>query len=140
MPFFRRHQVWSFALRNAGVAGPIDLFGPAPLSAFQRGRQRQRQGRRRHLWPVWHRLIRERRPPVVFGEQVEAAIGHAGSMLYRMTWKESVTPSGRSVSPAASVGAPHIKAGSGSWPTPTTRDHKDGAQCNNVPINALLAG
>jgi len=24
------------------------------------------------------------------------------------------------------------------WPTPTTRDHKDGAECRNVPINALL--
>ena len=25
-----------------------------------------------------------------------------------------------------------------SWPTPTTRDHKDGPYCPNVPINALL--
>lgn len=25
-----------------------------------------------------------------------------------------------------------------SWPTPTTRDHKDGAYCANVPINGLL--
>jgi len=24
------------------------------------------------------------------------------------------------------------------WPTPTTRDHKDGSECLNVPINALL--
>lgn len=24
------------------------------------------------------------------------------------------------------------------WPTPTTRDHKDGPQCNNVPLNSLL--
>lgn len=24
------------------------------------------------------------------------------------------------------------------WPTPTTRDHKDGAECVNVPLNALL--
>jgi hypothetical protein len=24
------------------------------------------------------------------------------------------------------------------WPTPTTRDHKDGSECSNVPINALL--
>ena len=24
------------------------------------------------------------------------------------------------------------------WPTPTTRDHKDGAECANVPLNALL--
>jgi hypothetical protein len=25
-----------------------------------------------------------------------------------------------------------------SWPTPTTRDWKDGSECQNVPINALL--
>ncbi|KHA63403.1 hypothetical protein [Sphingomonas sp. Ant20] len=25
-----------------------------------------------------------------------------------------------------------------SWPTPTTRDWKDGAECPNVPINSLL--
>jgi hypothetical protein len=25
-----------------------------------------------------------------------------------------------------------------SWPTPTTRDHKDGAECANVPLNSLL--
>ena len=24
------------------------------------------------------------------------------------------------------------------WPTPTTRDHKDGSECQNVPLNALL--
>jgi len=30
--------------------------------------------------------------------------------------------------------AQHLAA----WPTPTTRDWKDGAQCDNVPINALL--
>lgn len=27
---------------------------------------------------------------------------------------------------------------SAAWPTPTTRDHKDGAECLNVPINSLL--
>lgn len=31
-------------------------------------------------------------------------------------------------------GAVHLA----SWPTPTTRDHKDGAECLNVPINSLL--
>jgi hypothetical protein len=24
------------------------------------------------------------------------------------------------------------------WPTPTSRDHKDGKECPNVPLNALL--
>lgn len=29
-------------------------------------------------------------------------------------------------------------AGMSGWPTPTTRDHKDGSECLNVPVNALL--
>lgn len=29
-------------------------------------------------------------------------------------------------------------AGMSGWPTPTTRDHKDGPECLNVPVNALL--
>ncbi len=32
---------------------------------------------------------------------------------------------------------PHL-AGLAGWPTATTRDHKDGAECPNVPVNALL--
>lgn len=111
-----------------------------------------------------------------------------GSILYRLTWKERVTPSGRAIcalrasaarisdsgftlSPpkgwptpcamepetdpdkvwerkqrlTASTGVYRGKAfGLGleaqlaASPTPTTRDHKDGAECPNVPVNALL--
>lgn len=119
-----------------------------------------------------------------------------GSTLYRLTWKERVTPSGRSIpalrasvrrtSGKGSIGQPRIcdllqagrptpdaqamnlyadpvkhqqrldrlkaKHGNGNgaglpiaqavhltgWPTPTTRDHKDGSECPNVPVNALL--
>jgi hypothetical protein len=61
-----------------------------------------------------------------------------GSTLYTMTWKQWATPSGRSrFRLRASV--PRISAtASTSWPTPTTRDHKDGSECKNVPLNALL--
>ena len=33
---------------------------------------------------------------------------------------------------------PTAEIGSGSWPTPTSRDHKDGSYCPNVPVNGLL--
>ena len=121
-----------------------------------------------------------------------------GSTLFKMTWKEKVTPSRQSVSLLRASGLRISDSGSGSWPTPcqqdgpnggpnqgvdrlpgmaaqmswatprandsekrgdlapdvrnglpmqaqqaswpttTTRDHKDGSQCDNVPLNALL--
>ena len=91
-----------------------------------------------------------------------------GSTLFKMTWKEKVTPSRQSVSLLRASGLRISGNGSGSWPTPncnvndqpdnsrrglgtllgvsklsswpttTTRDHKDGSQCDNVPLNALL--
>ena len=106
-----------------------------------------------------------------------------GSTLFKMTWKEKVTPSRQSVSLLRASGLRISGNGSGSWPTPavvqasmnvdpdtwngsyylkpdgrkqqtdlgltamqclsswpttTTRDHKDGTQCDNVPLNALL--
>jgi hypothetical protein len=106
-----------------------------------------------------------------------------GSTLFKMTWKEKVTPSRQSVSLLRASGLRTSGNGSGSWPTPTTeanthcygpdksiqlktygaarlcdwednwpegtkanlsswptttRDHKDGSQCDNVPLNALL--
>lgn len=92
-----------------------------------------------------------------------------GSILYRLTWKQRVTPSGRAIcalrASAARISASDFilsgwvtpcqqdgpKGGPGQgedrlpgqsqlagWPTPTTGDHKDGAECLNVPTNALL--
>lgn len=65
-----------------------------------------------------------------------------GSTLYKLTWKERVTPAGRSI-PAQRASVPRTSGkGSGSlhkgWPTPAARDHKDGASDGTVPTNSLL--
>lgn len=61
-----------------------------------------------------------------------------GSTLYTLTWKPWAMPSGRSRS-RLRASVPRTSAtGHTGWPTPTTRDHKDGAECLNVPLNALL--
>ena len=61
-----------------------------------------------------------------------------GSTLYTLTWKPWITPLGRSRSRLRAS----VRRTSGTdftgWPTPTTRDWKDGSFCQNVPINALL--
>lgn len=70
--------------------------------------------------------------------RLQARTRTLGSTLYKLTWKPWVTPSGRSRSRLrASV---LLKSGTArtGWPTPTTRDHKDGFYCPNVPLNALL--
>jgi hypothetical protein len=61
-----------------------------------------------------------------------------GSTLFKLTWKQQATPSGRSFSLLRASVRRTEDTGFTSWPTPTTRDWKDGAECQNVPINALL--
>lgn len=63
-----------------------------------------------------------------------------GSTLFRLTWKERVTPSQRSIS-ALRASAPRTVDSVSTlslWPTPTARDHKDGDCVGTVPINGLL--
>jgi len=65
--------------------------------------------------------------------------------MYALTWKRRATPQGRSI-PALRASAPrtfgNVSTGPVSvatpWPTPTTRDWKDGSENPNVPANALL--
>ena len=61
-----------------------------------------------------------------------------GSTLYRLTWKDRVTPAGHSIPALRASVLRTSDSDCIGWPTPTTRDHKDGAECPNVPINALL--
>jgi hypothetical protein len=64
-----------------------------------------------------------------------------GSTLYKLTWKHWDLPSGRQI--CALRASAHRTSGKdsgsmGPWPTPTTRDHKDGKSVGTVPTNALL--
>lgn len=74
--------------------------------------------------------------------RLRARTASVGSTLYRLTWKQRVTPSGRPIC-ALRASVPRTSGkGSGSsrkgLATPTTRDHKDGASEGTVPTNALL--
>ena len=51
-----------------------------------------------------------------------------GSTLFRMTWKEKDTPSGRSVCLLRASARRISDNGCGSWPTPQSRDGKSGGQ------------
>ncbi len=70
--------------------------------------------------------------------KLQAATQMLGSTLYKLTWKQWITPSGLSRSRLrASALRTSVTAHTG-WPTPTTRDWKDGKECLNVPLNSLL--
>jgi hypothetical protein len=74
--------------------------------------------------------------------RLRARTASAGSTLYALTWKHRATPLGRLI--CALRASAHRTSASASgllesgWPTPTTRDWKDGQECRNVPENALL--
>lgn len=61
-----------------------------------------------------------------------------GSTLYRLTWKHWAMPSGRQICALRGLAHRTSDNGSTSWPTPTTRDHKDGGSVGTVPLNGLL--
>lgn len=74
--------------------------------------------------------------------RLRASLSMTGSTLYTLTWKPWVTPSGvsrsrlrASVRRTSEIGTTGAVS---AWPTPTTRDWKDGKEQQNVPLNALL--
>lgn len=75
--FFAGIGGWAEAVRLAGV-GDLPLWtGSCPCQPFSTAGRRRGKADERHLWPVWFNLIKECRPPIVFGEQVAAAITDA---------------------------------------------------------------
>jgi DNA (cytosine-5)-methyltransferase 1 len=75
--FFAGIGGWSYALRLAGWddARPV-WTGSCPCQPFSSAGAQAGGHDPRDLWPVWFQLVKECRPGVVFGEQVEAALGH----------------------------------------------------------------
>lgn len=106
--FFAGIGGWSLALRLAGVSNDIRLWtGSCPCQPFSTAGKRGGNSDSRHLWPVWFSLIRECRPAIVFGEQVEAAIGHGWWDAVQRDLEREGYACGMAVLGAHSVGAPH---------------------------------
>lgn len=69
--FFAGIGGWSLALHLAGWPAERPVWtGSCPCQPFSVAGKGLGEADERHLWPVFHRLIAECRPPVVFGEQV----------------------------------------------------------------------
>jgi DNA (cytosine-5)-methyltransferase 1 len=108
--FFAGIAGWSLALRLAGWPDDRPVWtGSCPCQPFSAAGKGKASGDERHLWPHWFELIRACRPPVIFGEQVEAAIGWGWLDLVCSDLEAEGYAVGASVLPACSVGAPHIR-------------------------------
>jgi DNA (cytosine-5)-methyltransferase 1 len=69
--FFAGIGGWALALELAGwPAGRPVWTGSCPCQPFSVAGRHKGAEDERHLWPEWFRLIRAKRPPVIFGEQV----------------------------------------------------------------------
>ena len=108
--FFAGIGVWSAALRLAGWADDRPVWtGSCPCQPFSVAGKRGGITDDRHLWPEMFRLIAERRPPVVFGEQVASKDGLAWLDLVHTDLEGADYASAAVDLCAAGVGAPHIR-------------------------------
>jgi DNA (cytosine-5)-methyltransferase 1 len=108
--FFAGVGVWPHALRLAGWPDDRPVWtGSCPCQPFSSAGARGGASDARHLWPAWFSLIRECRPPIIFGEQVASKSGRH--------WLDAVSADlealgyafGAADLCAAGVGAPHIR-------------------------------
>ena len=138
--FFAGIAGWAHALRLAGWPRDREVWtASAPCQPFSHAGKQLAQADDRHLWPHFFRLLRARRPAVLFGEQVAAAIG--------LHWLDGVFADLESIDyarrafvlPACAINAPHRRdrlyfvgrdqsppsVEMAVWITVTTRDWKD---------------
>ena len=107
--FFAGIGVWDYALQGAGF--PADrrvLTASLPCQPFSSAGAQKGKADERHLLPHFIELIARCDMPLMFGEQVEAAIKHSwlDELHDSLPYYEVAT----SIIPAAAVGAPHIRS------------------------------
>jgi DNA (cytosine-5)-methyltransferase 1 len=108
--FFAGIGGWSLALRLAGWADDRRVWtGSCPCQPFSSAGTQAGGHDPRDLWPAWFLLLRECRPAIVFGEQVEAAIAHGWYDRLCDDLEGEGYAVGASGLPAAGVGAFHIR-------------------------------
>ena len=104
--FFAGIGLWSLCLRRAGWPDDRPVWtGSCPCGPFSKAGLRQGFEDPRHLWPAWFRLIRERRPVVLFGEQSDEAL--AWLDLVSSDLEGAGYAIGSTVLPAAGFGGAH---------------------------------
>ncbi|MCY1216847.1 C-5 cytosine-specific DNA methylase [compost metagenome] len=108
--FFAGIGVWSYALRRAGWPDDRPVWtGSCPCQPFSAAGKGTAFDDERHLWPAWHWLIQECRPPVIFGEQVASKDAEPWLDLVSTDLEALAFAIAACAFPSASIGAPHIR-------------------------------
>jgi DNA (cytosine-5)-methyltransferase 1 len=108
--FFAGIGVWSHALRRAGWPDDRPVWtGSCPCQPFSAAGKGAAFDDERHLWPAFHWLIAQRRPAVVFGEQVASKAVDPWIDLVHADLEAVGYTFGAVPFPSAGVGAPHIR-------------------------------
>lgn len=108
--FFAGIGVWSYALRLARWPDDRPVWtGSCPCQPFSAAGKGKAFDDERHLWPAFHWLIEQRRPPTVFGEQVASKDADPWIDLVQDDLEALGYAVGAVPFPSAGVGAPHIR-------------------------------
>jgi DNA (cytosine-5)-methyltransferase 1 len=108
--FFAGIGVWSHALRSAGWPDDRPVWtGSCPCQPFSAAGAGGGFADERHLWPHFHWLIAQCRPPVVLGEQVASKDGLGWLDLVQADMEGTGYAFGANDLCAAGIGAPHIR-------------------------------
>lgn len=107
--FFAGIGVWDYALNQAGYGRNKAWTGSCPCQPFSAAGKGAGFADERHLWPHFHWLIAQCRPPVVFGEQVASKDGLAWWDVVSADLEGTGYTSGAVDTCAACFGAPHIR-------------------------------
>jgi DNA (cytosine-5)-methyltransferase 1 len=108
--FFAGIGGWPLALALAGWPAEREVWtGSCPCQPLSGAGQRKGHADERHLWPAFHRLIAERGPATVFGEQVAGKDGREWLAAVRADLEGDGYACGAADLSAAGVGAPHIR-------------------------------
>jgi DNA (cytosine-5)-methyltransferase 1 len=108
--FFAGIGGWPLACKLA--RWPVDRpiwTGSCPCQPFSSAGKQQGIADKRHLWPEFFRLIAQRRPPSVAGEQVASKLGREWLAAVRADLEGVGYAVGGADLCAAGVGAPHIR-------------------------------
>ncbi len=108
--FFAGIGGWPEALRLAGWPDDRPVWtGSCPCQPFSVAGKGRGEADERHLWPEFRRLIAERRPATVFGEQVASKSGRLWLAGVRADLEAVGYAVGAADLCAAGIGAPHIR-------------------------------
>lgn len=102
--------IWSHALRVAGWPDSEEVWtGSCRCQPFSNAGSGKGFADERHLWPDWFQLIEQRRPAVVFGEQVASKDGLAWLDVVQSDLEAAGYAFAAFDLCAAGFGAPHIR-------------------------------